>query len=242
MPFTFNPTCRLSLLKTLTSADRMKMVHVDAFLTILDVSDDGTSSLIEDPHVASRIGIKIRGQSSSGDRKKPYRLETRNQHDQDQDIEPLGLPSDSDWILYGPYSDRTLVHNGIAYELGAEIGLLAPRTRYVELFRNLDGGDLEVDDYLGVYLLIESIKRSPDRVDIPNLDPGQLKPDELSGGYILRFEQDVVERTDRLSGWQHLELFDGQKYSPEQKDWITNYVNQSMPPLIKLEPAANTRN
>lgn len=210
--------------------------QVDAFMAIFDVSPETKeSSLLTAPHVASRIGIKVRGQSSSGDIKTPYRVETRDEHGRDLDIAPLGLPADADWVLHGPWSDRTLVHNSISYELGPEIGLTAPRTRYVELFRNLNGGAISDGDYLGLYLLVESIKRSPDRVDVPDLDPGQVSPDEITGGYILRFEQEVSEPRDRLDRWQHLELFDGQKYSPEQKSWITDYVNRADSAIERAE-------
>ena len=202
--------------------------QTDAFLAIFDVSTEtGESSLLDTPHVASRIGIKVRGQSSSGDTKTPYRVETRDQHDRDLDVAPLGLPAESDWVLHGPWSDRTLVHNTISYELGSEVGLVTPRTRYVELFRNLNGGAIRENDYLGLYLLVENIKRSPNRLDIPDLDPGQLDPEEITGGYILRFEQEVSEGPDRLSRWRHLELLDGHKYSPEQKAWITQYINRT---------------
>ena len=209
-------------------------------MSIFDLDEEtGQSNLLQDPHVFSRVAIKIRGQSSAGDPKSPYRVEARDQNDEDRAIAPLGLPADADWVLYGPWSDRTLVHNALAYELGAEIGLSAPRTRYVELFRNQNGGDLGAGDYLGLYVLTESIKRSDNRVDIPELDPGQLKPEQISGGYILRFEQNVSERDDRLRGWRHLELFDGQKYSPEQKDWITEYVDQTDAAIERAETSGD---
>ena len=204
-----------------------KARHASWRMLVYDVNPEtGVSSITAEPDHNTRLGIKVRGQSSSGDPKTPYRIEVRDQYDEDLDIDWFGLPDDADWVLQGPWSDRTLVHNSLAYELGKDIGLLAPRTRFVEVFRNQRTGPMEDDDYLGLYVLTENIKRSRNRVDIPDLDPGEVGEEEISGGYIVRFEQNVVEARDRLDGWQHLELLDGQKYSPEQKDWITNYINE----------------
>jgi hypothetical protein len=202
--------------------------HVPFQMMLFDVDPEtGTSSIDAAPDVDVRIGLKVRGQSSSGDPKTPYRLEIRNQYDEDLDVSLLGLPEDSDWILHGPWSDRTMVHNSLAYEIAGDMGLNSPRTRFVELFRNQRTGPLEEDDFLGLYLLIENIKRGNDRVDIPTLDAGDTREPDISGGYIVRFEQNVSESSDRLRGWQHLELLDGQKYTAEQKDWITNYINEA---------------
>ena len=198
---------------------RMMLFDVD--------SETGISSVQSTPDLDMRIGLKVRGQSSSGDPKTPMRIELRNQYDEDVDVGLLGLPEESDWVLYGPWSDRTLVHNVVAYDLADSIGIDAPRTRFVEVFRNQRSGPMEADDFLGLYVLVESIKRSDNRIDIPRLDAGDVAEPDISGGYIVRFEQNVSERDDRLAGWQHLELFDGQKYTAEQKDWITNYINQA---------------
>lgn len=204
-----------------------KARHVPFQMMLFDVDPGtGTSSIDAAPDLHVRIGLKVRGQSSAGDPKTPYRFEVRNQYDEDFDVSLLGLPEDSDWILHGPWSDRTLVHNSLAYEIADDIGLDAPRTRFVELFRNQRDGPIEEDDFLGLYLLVENIKRGDNRVDIPTLDAGDIKEPEITGGYIVRFEQNVSEARDRLRGWQHLELLDGQKYTAEQKDWITNYISE----------------
>ena len=88
----------------------------------------------------------------------------------DRNIAPLGLPSESDWILYGAYNfDRTLIRNPFIYELSNEIGRYATRSRFVEVFINSNGGPLSQADYMGVYSFMEKIKRDGDRVDVDAL-------------------------------------------------------------------------
>lgn len=72
----------------------------------------------------------------------------------------LGMPKDKDWALIANYADRTLMRNYIAYQLSAALGAYyAPRCEFAELYLN--------GEYLGVYLLTETIKISENRVNIP---------------------------------------------------------------------------
>ena len=75
--------------------------------------------------------------------KKQYRLELRDHNDDDLDFELLGMPADSDWVLNGPWVDKSLIRNSFAFDLGNALGVLAPRTRHVEVFLNDDGGDVD---------------------------------------------------------------------------------------------------
>ena len=73
----------------------------------------------------------------------------------------LGMPKDRDWALIANYADKTLMKNYLAYHLSAELGAYyAPRCEFVELYLN--------KDYLGVYLLTETIKIAKKRISIPN--------------------------------------------------------------------------
>ena len=45
------------------------------------------------------------------------------------------------------------------------------------------------EDYQGVYVLMERIKRDNDRVDIATLQPEDLESDQLTGGYIVRIDK-----------------------------------------------------
>ncbi|NIP92454.1 MAG: hypothetical protein GWO24_02850, partial [Akkermansiaceae bacterium] len=103
--------------------------------------------------LGTRGGWKIRGSSSTGFPKKAYSIEGWNELNRNKDISPFGFPEESDWILGARYEfDRTLQRNAFIYELSNQVGRYAVRTRFVELFKNDNGGDLSfTDDYDGVY-------------------------------------------------------------------------------------------
>lgn len=124
------------------------------------------------------ISIERRGESSSGFKKKSYSIELQNDDGSNNNVSILGLPEENDFVLYGPYSDKTLIKNVLSYQLFRLTGRWAPRTRYVEVI--LDG------DYRGVYVLTEKLKRDENRVDIDKLTSDDLSPEDISGGYILR--------------------------------------------------------
>lgn len=99
-----------------------------------------------------RLAISVHGNSSASvAAKKSYTIELRDESGADRDLPVLGMPSDSDFILYHCFLDPTYVRNALAYAVGRELGRWAPRTRYVELM--LDG------KYQGLYMLVEKIKR-----------------------------------------------------------------------------------
>ncbi len=93
----------------------------------------------------------------------------------------LGLPAENDWVLYGPYADKSLIRNVLSYGLFAQMGHYAPRTRFVEAIVN--------DDYKGLYILTEKIKRDRNRVDMAKLRPEDISGNELTGGYLLRVDK-----------------------------------------------------
>ena len=130
-----------------------------------------------------KIGIEIRGSSSQMFPKKQYGLELHDALGAGIDVSLLGLPKQSDWILFAPYNDKSLVRDPLAYKLGRDLGRYAPRTKYCEVVLN--------GEYQGIYVLIERIKRDKNRVDINKLDPVEITNDDLTGGYIIKIDKDT---------------------------------------------------
>jgi hypothetical protein len=56
-------------------------------------------------------GIELRGQSSQTFAKKSYSLELRHSDGSDRRAGLLGMPADGDWILHGPWIDKTAAIN-----------------------------------------------------------------------------------------------------------------------------------
>ena len=128
------------------------------------------------------IGIEFRGSSSLAlFPKKGYAIETRDEVGENLNISILGMPKENDWVLHGPYSDKSLIRNALAYSIAGDIMPYAPRIRFCELMIN--------QEYLGIYLLTEKIKRDKERVAVSKLNPDEIEGQDLTGGYILKFDK-----------------------------------------------------
>ncbi len=123
-----------------------------------------------------QIGIEIRGSSSQMFEKKSYGFETWDENDEDINVELAGFPEEEDWILYGPYSDKSLIRNVLIYDISNAMGQYATRTAFYELEIN--------ESFLGTYVLMEKIKRDKNRVNV-----SKNKEEDISGGYILKIDK-----------------------------------------------------
>ena len=125
-----------------------------------------------------KISIELRGSSSqSVFPKKSYSLETQTLNGDNNNVSLLDLPIENDWVLYGAYSDKTLLRNNLTYKLSEQMGYYSPRGRYCELFIN--------NEYMGIYILTEKIKRDKNRVNIKEFNDN----DPSEGGYIIKLDK-----------------------------------------------------
>ncbi len=187
-------------------------------------SVSGLTSFSDLPTESSRMTYRIRGASSAGFPKKQYRMELVNQEDNDKNRSLLGMPSESDWVLSAQHLDDSLIRQKAIFELGRSLGMFAPRSQYCEVFINEDGGPINYqDDYVGIYLLTESIKRDEDRIDIQRLDPSVTTEPDISGGYILSWEALVAENNP--SGFPNLEIREPEPIPMAQLNWIVDHLN-----------------
>ncbi len=87
-------------------------------------------------------------------RKAPYRLTFVDENGENNPQEVMGMAAHSEWALYGPYLDKSLIRNYMWYNISGEIMEWAPNVRYCELI--LDG------EYRGLYLMMETITDGDD--------------------------------------------------------------------------------
>ena len=173
------------------------------------------------------IGIEVRGSTSQMFPKKSYGLELHDAAGEDVSASILGMPEEEDWILYAPYSDKTLIRNVLTMTLDASLGHYSPRCRFVELFLN--------NQYQGVYVMMEKIKRDKNRVDLSKLKEDDLTGEDLTGGYLLKIDKTTGSGG---SGWTSAYLNSAYKRTffqyeypkpediqPAQKSYIQNYMN-----------------
>jgi subtilisin-like proprotein convertase family protein len=151
-----------------------------AYMQIID-NGEGTMNAVSDPFTYEGwIDIEVRGQSTQMFPKKSFGLEMRDENNLELDTTMLGMPAEEDWILYAPYSEKSLLQNWLAMSLGHQMSGYHSRVRYCEVF--IDG------IYQGIYLLMEKIKKGNDRVDIATLNTDENSGDDLTGGYIWRLD------------------------------------------------------
>ena len=131
------------------------------------------------------IGIEIRGESSQFFDKKSYGFETWDAQYNDIDVALIGFPEEEDWILYGPFSDKSLIRNKLIYELSNQMGRYATKTEFVELTINYE--------YKGLYIFMEKLKRDKNRINISKLENGDIDEESISGGYIIKIDKSDME-------------------------------------------------
>ncbi|MFL2572930.1 MAG: CotH kinase family protein [Flavobacteriales bacterium] len=174
-----------------------------------------------------KISIEYRGSSSQSFPKKSYGFETQDSLGNNNNVSLLGMPIENDWILYAPYTDKSLMRNFLTFDLGRKMGNYCSRTIYCELVIN--------GDYQGVYILMEKIKRDKNRVDIAALDSDDLNGDSLTGGYIVKIDKFTGSGG---SNWQsnfpnlgggsifiQYHYPEGPALHPIQKNYIENFVD-----------------
>ena len=136
------------------------------------------------------IGIEYRGSTSYRlSDKKSFGIETWNEAGEDVSVSILGFPEEEDWILMGhvyrastnTIFDPSLMRHYVGYELFRSMGNYASRAKFVEV--TID------DEYMGVYVFMEKLKRDNDRIDISRLDPSENDAETITGGYILKIDK-----------------------------------------------------
>lgn len=138
--------------------------NIVADIQIYDVKD---KVLEEEPSFQGKVNLSIRGNSTSKYPKKQFSLKLINNNGEDYDKELLGMSKGAEWALNGPFSDKSLMRNYIAYKTGRNIMEYSPDAKFCEVFVIDDNSNtIEEKYYKGVYLLIEKIERSEERVDI----------------------------------------------------------------------------
>ncbi len=155
---------------------------IDGFMGIID-NGAGQINNVNNPfnEFYGQIAIEVRGSSSATFPAKSYGLETRGPDSVNYNASIFDWPIDNDWILYAPYTDKSLIRNVLTFKLGNETGNYAPRTKLCELILN--------EEYVGVYVFMERIKVNPGRVGIDKLDYADTLDNHLTGGYIVKIDK-----------------------------------------------------
>ncbi len=203
---------------------------ITASMKIIDNGFGQLNGVLDDAtDYDGNIGIEIRGQSSQQFPKKNFAVELWNNAGLDTSVSILGMPTNSDWVLSAPYSDKSMLRNALTYHLGRKMGAWQPRFKFCEVYMN--------GSYHGVYMVIEKIKRDSNRVDINKLKPDEISGDNLTGGYIVKVDKTWDLTTNEYFTSYPSIVYPNSRYYnftyvypkstdivPAQKTYIRNYI------------------
>ena len=166
-----------------TAADGSDVINVN--VSIID-NENGNNHPSDEAQVTTLSEIRKRGHSSRRFEKAPYLLNFVDENGEGNPLSVMGMGAHSDWVLYGPYLDKSLVRNYMWYNIAGEIMEWAPNVRYCELIIN--------GQYEGLYLMVETITNGNDcRLNLS---------DEVYGtsvtGYLLRGDRSTEEDVDGI--------------------------------------------
>jgi len=167
------------------------------------------------------IGIELRGSTSQFYDKKPFSIELRDAAGEDLNASLLGMPEESDWALVAPFNDKTLMRDALAHAYARATLPWSPRTRYCEVVLN--------GQYIGVYMLVETIKRDAQRVNIKKLDPDDISGNALTGGYILRMDKYGPSPGSVGGDWPSA-------YAPTPGAWQETWFQYHYPKAEDIQP------
>jgi spore coat protein CotH len=155
----------------------------------------------------TQLAMEIRGRGNStwGHPKKPFQMKLNDK------ASVFGLPEAKKWLFLAEYSDKTMLRNTIAFEMGYLSTLdWTPKGTFAEVFIN--------DQYNGTYNITEKVEESSGRVDLG--DTGfLLEIDQLD----RQDEDDVYFYTDKfLVAIKEPSL----NWDDEQYLYIEAYINE----------------
>ena len=181
-------------------------------------------SVFSTPNSIYRATIKYRGASSySKFDKKQYRIKFyKNKKDSAKEVSLAGMGANSEWVLNGPYLDKTLIRNKLVYDLARELNGWAPDTRFVELF--VDG------EYQGVYLAVEPVTNGESRLRLAEF--GLLSGETA---YIVNRDRidtgsEEIDTWGKTNGYTYNALYirypSKNKITEKQKEYITKDISE----------------
>ena len=125
-------------------------------------NEQAQNSIKNKEELKSNAFFRIRGNSSRSFDKNSYKISFIDEQNMPQEHEVMGMAKGEEWALYGPFLDKTLIRNYMWLNISAKIMGYAPNVRFCECY--IDG------KYQGLYVMMETIEKSKERVNIATYD------------------------------------------------------------------------
>lgn len=183
--------------------------YVPMHISVYD-SADHRNSPADEAALTSAGRIKVRGNSSantlSGLPKFQYTLKLETEDGEEQPLGMMGIGTDDTWVLSPTVRDKSRIRNYIAYNIAGQIEPTTPDLRYCEVLFVRDSEYY----YGGLYMMCESIKVSPERVNIQKDASGY----HVGNGYLIlrdRYSLDevILDTWGTREGYNVHEYLDG---------------------------------
>ncbi len=196
-----------------------KEEYVYAEYYIDNMGIDGISN-IGSKEAPELLQIRGRGNYTWNDfDKKPYRLKL------DSKMPLLGMKRNRHWALMANADDNLSgLRNTVGYELSRMMGLAwTPSQQPVEVVLN--------GDYIGLYMLTETIRVEPDRVNISEQADYETSPFVVSGGWLVEidnYQEEEQIRTVEGNGTNIYSTYKSPEHlSDEQRNYLTGLINST---------------
>ena len=177
--------------------------------------------IISDGSSLTEFPADVRGRGNSTwfyMEKKPFRIKFNSKQNF------LGLSaSNKNWTLIACAVDKTLIRNGLAFEMSRFFGFeFTPACVYVDVV--LDGF------YYGTYMASDHINVDKNRVNVTEMTSNDTSPATISGGYHLEIdayaeEEPVYFKTNRGVPFT-VKSPDEEVIVKAQYEWIKNHINK----------------
>ncbi|MBP5663298.1 MAG: CotH kinase family protein [Bacteroidales bacterium] len=122
--------------------------------------------------------VRLRGNYSSSNEcpKKSYRIKF------DEKRKFFGSPAKvKKWTLIPNYGDKTLIRNQLALDISERFGMpYTPFHQMVHVFLNAE--------YKGVYQLCDQVEINKNKINIDEMEEGDVEGEALTGGYFLEID------------------------------------------------------
>lgn len=167
--------------------DKNKENYIIADINIYDGGNNVT--VLGQNGETSKARLRYRGRSSLSFDKKGYLIKFIDEQNLKINKSLLGMPEESDWVLHGPFIDKSLIRNYMWYNIGQEIMGQAPKTRFIELY---------VDNvYQGLYLAVEAVTQSKEsRIQI-----SKVNKQSIANSYIILLDVEKGTNTTYLNSF-----------------------------------------
>lgn len=164
--------------------------------------------------------------------KKPYRLKL------DSKTSLLGMKRNKHWALMANADDYLGgLRNTVGYELSRRLGLAwTPAQQPVEVVLN--------GDYIGLYMLTETIRVEPDRVNVTLQADYETSPFVVSGGWLVEidnYQEEEQVRTVEGNGQNIFSTYKSPEHlSDEQRTYLTGLINATNAAIYVSDKSNNS--